>query len=106
MVKTVEFAPDDTEMMDALEFNFAQFLMAYSAVSGINYWSLMLMAFDITHGAFQHVDRAATANLLDATTKMVRTKSNSPDLIDRRRKAMTRLLERGHFLSQETKGTA
>lgn len=106
MVKTVEIGPEDDQMINQLESSMAQFLMAYSAATGINYWSLMLMAFDITHGALAYADRPATIALLDATAKMTKAKGNPPALVDRRRKAMIRLLERGHFLSSETAGSA
>ena len=106
MTKTIEIGPEDDQMINQLEASMAQFLRAYSAATGINYWSLMLMAFDISHGALAHVDRPATVSLLDATAKMTRAKANPPALIDKRRKAMVRLLERGHFLSSEPRGTA
>ena len=106
MVQTVEIGPEDDQMINQLEANMAQFLMAYSAATGINYWTLMLMVFDISHGALAHVDRPATASLLDATAKMTKAKANPPALIDRRRKAMIRLLERGDFLSSAPQGTA
>jgi hypothetical protein len=106
MTKTVEIGPEDDQMINQLESNMVRFLMAYSAATGINYWSLMLMVFDISHGALAHIDRPATTTLLDATAKMTRAKANPPDQIDRRRKAMVRLLERGDFLSSAPQGTA
>lgn len=106
MVKTIEIGPEDDQMINQLESNMAQFLMDYSAATGINYWSLTLMVFEISHGALAHVDRPATAALLDATAKMTKAKANPPAQIDRRRKAMIRLLERGHFLSTAPLGKA
>ncbi len=106
MTNTIEIGPEDDQLINNLEANMAQFLMAYSAVTGVNYWSLMLMVFDISHGALSHVDRTATASLLDASAKMIKAKANPPDQIDRRRKAMIRLLERGDLLSSTPQGNA
>jgi len=106
MVKTVKIGPEDDQMINQLEANIAQFLMAYSAATGINHWSLMLMVFDISHGALAHVDRPSTVSLLDATAKMTKVKANPPAQIDRRRKTMIRLLQRGDVLSSAPQGTA
>ena len=106
MVKTVEIGPEDDQMINQLEGGMTQFLMAYSAATGINYWSLMLMVFDISHGALAHVDRAATASLLDATAKMTKAKATPRALVDQRRKAMFRLLVRGDLLPFATQGIA
>lgn len=106
MVKLTEIGPDDDQMINQLDANVARFLSAYADATGINYWSLMLMLFDISHGALARVDRPATASLLEATARMTKIKANPPALIDRRRKAMVRILERGHFLLSDTQGSA
>lgn len=43
MTKTIKIGPEDDQMINQLEANMVQFLMAYSAATGINYWSLMQM---------------------------------------------------------------
>ena len=106
MGKPFEVAEDDTAIIDALEYNFAHFLQAYSSATGINYFALMLMIFDISSGALGHVDKAATLTLMDATTKMTRAGRNLPAQVDRRRKAQIAILERGDFLASEPKGSA
>jgi hypothetical protein len=106
MSKPFEIGPDDDEIINQLEDSLAHFLHAYSAATGINYWSLMLMVFDISAGALGHVDQKATVSLLDATAKMTKAQGNPPAQVDRRRKAMFRLLERGSFLTSTPKGSA
>ena len=106
MSKPFEVAEDDTAMIDALELSFAQFLQAYSRVTGINYFALMLMVFDISSGALGHADKDATLSLMDATIKMTKAGKNLPAQVDRRRKAQTAILERADFLASEPKGSA
>ncbi len=106
MAKVTEIDPDDTQIIDRLEDSLGQFLLTYSAATGIDYWSLMVMVFDISHGALARVDYNATVMLLDATTRAARARGNPPAQIDRRRKAMIRLLDRGHFLLSTPQGSA
>lgn len=106
MEKPFELSQDDDQMFNRFEESMAQFLMAYSAATGISYWSLMLMVFDIAHGTLAHVDRPATTAILEASATMCKTKKNTPYQVERRRKAMISLLERGYLLSSAPQGSA
>ena len=106
MSKPFEIGPGDDEIINQLEKSLTDFLHAYSAATGINYCSLILMVFDISVGALGYVDQKATVSLLDATAKMTKAQCNPPAQVDRRRKAMCRLLERGSFLTSTPKGSA
>lgn len=104
--ETEKTAHPGAVILDPFEKALCEFLVDYAEKSGLNYWALILMSFDITSGALVQVDKKSAVTLMDASTRMMQASNNPAVQAERRRKAQERILKRGDFLTLKPEGSA